>query len=95
MGSSFGGESHRRYDSRSFVTFVVQMFRAWTAKQDGLTRFPSGLGFLRLVDKTADIFADAICHRNVEARLGWNIEEMPARVVSTGFGTVDLDLAGA
>lgn len=71
------------------------MFRAWTAEQDGLTCFPSGSGFLRLVDKTADVFADTICHRNVEARLGWDIEELPACVGRTRLGAVDLDLAGA
>ena len=48
MGSGFAADSPCRHYSCSFVTFLVQMFRAWTSDQDGIVHFPSGSGFLTL-----------------------------------------------
>ena len=48
MGSGFTGEFPSRFYSYSFEKFVVQMLSAWTSKQDGLVRFPSGSGYLKL-----------------------------------------------
>ena len=60
IGSGFAKEFHCRYYSCSFGKFVVQMCSVWTFGQDGLTRFPSGSGFLDLKSRLTCLLLDNI-----------------------------------
>jgi hypothetical protein len=68
-GSGFAGEFHCRYDSCSFEKFVVQVCSAWTSAQNGLIRFPSGSGFLKLKSRRPSFFLKKLLHHLIAVLL--------------------------